>query len=35
MKKPSEIARPLLGADYDKLDQHTRNVARHLPTRND
>lgn len=33
MKKPSEIARQLLGADYDKLDEHTRNVARHIASR--
>ena len=28
MRKPSEIARQLLGADYDKLDERTRRVAR-------
>ena len=33
MKKPSEIARQLLGADYDKLDEHTRNVAQHIASR--
>lgn len=33
MKKPSEIARQMLGADYDKLDEHTRNVARHIASR--
>lgn len=33
MKKPSEIARELLSADYDKLDEHTRNVARHIASR--
>ncbi len=33
MKNPSEIARQLLGADYDKLDEHTRNVARHIASR--
>lgn len=30
MSKPSDIARQLLGADYDKLDERTRNVARHI-----
>ena len=33
MKKPSDIARQLLGADYDKLDERTRNVARHIANR--
>ncbi len=31
--KASEIARELLGADYDKLDERTRNVARHIASR--
>ncbi len=33
MNMPSEIARQLMGADYDKLDEHTRNVARHIASR--
>ncbi len=33
MLKPDAIARQLLGADYDSLDEHTRNVARHIASR--
>ena len=33
MLKLDEIARKLLGADYDTLDEHTRNVARHFASR--
>ncbi|MEO7938704.1 MAG: DUF1003 domain-containing protein [Burkholderiaceae bacterium] len=30
MRKASDIAQKWLGADYDKLDERTRNVARHI-----
>lgn len=33
MLKPEAIARQLLGADYHTLDEHTRNVARHIANR--
>lgn len=33
MLKPDAIARQLLGADFDSLDEHTRNVARHIANR--
>lgn len=33
MLKPDAIARQLLGADYETLDEHTRNVARHIANR--
>lgn len=33
MLKPDAIARQLLGADYATLDEHTRNVARHIANR--
>ncbi len=33
MLKPDAIARQLLGADYDSLDEHTRNVTRHIASR--
>lgn len=33
MLKLDDIARKLLGADYDTLDEHTRNVARHFASR--
>ena len=33
MKKPSEITRQLLSTDYDKLDERTRNVVRHIASR--
>ncbi|MEO8543642.1 MAG: DUF1003 domain-containing protein [Burkholderiaceae bacterium] len=33
MLKPEAIARQLLGDDYDKLDEHTRNAARHFANR--
>ena len=33
MLKPDAIARQLLGADFDSLDEHTRNVACHIANR--
>ena len=33
MLKPDAIARQLLGADFESLDEHTRNVARHIASR--